>query len=626
MTRNKHGIDRINRTSDPDKLSKRTGLPMRNETAQPSISACMIVKDEEAFLPRCLASIHDLADEIVLVDTGSSDRTMEIAREFGCRIYQFSWNGDFSAARNESLRHASGEWIFVIDADEEVPADTSRKIRSYLDNPQLEIISLSVYNKSLETGRVSSFLPSVRLFRRSLALTYQGIVHNRLTLPSNVPVTRCDIRLYHYGYDHSREKLENKKARSRQLLERQLQENPEDVFANFNMAQLLRSLDGTADEATCRRIIEHAQRVVNSPQPDSTGYAGYRIMALVHLAIALCTLKRYDEAEQYCAEALVAKPDYVDAMLVLGNVNLAAGKLPQARDAYTRYLSAAAVYAPEKETTDVIIHHLDADYIARYGLGVIAQLEGDFDAALEHFRCVHEKMGPYLDIPSRMEVVTARMKLRTADALIGSGKLTEAATEAKQAIKLSDHDPGIWFDAGNVFFALNDAEAALSCYQKVLFLSPDHPAAMTNLGNCYFRMAAYEKACTTYSQVIRCHPDRLEAIRNLGVARSHLGDYHQALTALMDYIQKQPEDIEILRLTGDLFSAIDCRREAIGCYEKYLTRYPQDADCLLNLAEEYYRLGYLDSASIGFERVLAADPACEAAKQRLASIGRPGTE
>jgi glycosyltransferase involved in cell wall biosynthesis len=625
MTRNKHDINRISQAGDPDKLSKRTGVLMRNETSQPLISACMIVKNEEAFLPRCLASIRKLADEIVLVDTGSSDQTLEIAREFGCKIYHFPWNGDFSAARNESLRYASGEWILVIDADEEVPADTSRKIRSYLDNPQYEIISISVYNKSLETGRVSSFLPSVRFFRRRLGLSYQGIVHNRLALPSNVPVTRCDIRLYHYGYDQSREKLEDKKARSRQLLERQLQENPDDVFANFNMAQLLRGLDGTADEATCRRIIEHAQRVVNSPQRDSTGYAGYRLMALVHTAIALCTLKRYDEAEQYCAEALIAKPDYVDAMLVLGNVNLAAGKLHQARDAYTRYLSAAAVYIPEKETTDVIIHYLDADYIARYGLGVIAQLEGDFDAALEHFRYVHEKMGPYLDIPRRIEAVTARKKLRTADALIRSGKPLEAATEVKQAIELSDHDPGIWFDAGNVFFALNDAEAALSCYQRVFVLCPDHPAAMTNLGNCYFRMAAYEKASAVYTQVIQRHPDQLEAMRNLGVARARLSDYPQALAVLMGYIQKRPEDIEILRLTGDLFSAVDCRHEAIGCYEKYLTRHPQDTDCLLNLAEEYYRLGYLDSASIGFERVLAADPACEAAKLRLASIGRPGT-
>lgn len=584
----------------------------------------MIVKNEEAFLPRCLASIRNLVDEIVLVDTGSSDRTLEIARDFGCRIYQFPWNGDFSAARNESLRHATGEWIFVIDADEEIPADNSRKVRSFLDNPQIEIISLSVYNKSVETGRVSSFLPSVRFFRRGLGLSYQGIVHNRLALPSDVPVTRCDIMLYHYGYDQSREKLEDKKARSRQLLERQLQENPDDIFANFNMAQLLRGLDGTADVATCRRIIEYARKVVNSLQRDSTGYAGYRLMALVLLAMALCTLKRYDEAEDKCVQALADKTDYIDALLVLGNVNLAAGKLSRARDAYTRYLSAAAEYVPEKETTDVIIHYLDADYIARYGLGVIAELEGDLDGALEHFRRVHEKMGSYLDIPGRMRVVDARLKLRAADALIRSGKPTDAVAQLKRAIELSGHDPGIWFDAGNVFFALNDTEAALSCYQQVALLDPDHPAALTNLGNCYFRMAAYEKAATIYSQVLHHHPGQLEAVRNLGVASARLGDYRQALAALINYIQKRPEDIEILRLTGDLLSLVECRPEAIGCYEKYLTHYPHDTECLLNLAEAYYHLGFIDSASVGFERVLAVDPACEAAKQRLALIGRPG--
>lgn len=585
----------------------------------------MIVRNEEEFLPRCLTSLRDIADEIILVDTGSSDRTLDIAGQFGCRIYHYPWNGDFSAARNESLRHASGEWIFVIDADEEVPAEEIKKIRDCLDNPRHDIMSISVYNKSPETGRISSFLPSVRFFRRRLELSYQGIVHNRLALPSDIPVTRCDITLYHYGYDQSREKLEAKRARSRELLERQLSENPHDVFANFNMAQLLRGIDGAADEAACRRIVEHARRVIESPQPDSTGYAGYRIMALIHMATALCTLKRYDEAERYCVEALAAKPDYLDALLVVGNIHLAAGKLPQAREAYLRYLSAAQHYVPDHETTDIILHFVDAAYVAWYGLGIIAQLAGDFEAALEYFRSVHEKMGAYLDIPGRIAAISARLKLQQADSLAHSGKSVEAVTEIRQAIGLSRHDPDIWFEAGGLFFALGDPEAALSCYHHVLALRPDYPAAVTNLGNCYFRMAAYQKACSAYSQVMRHHPDQVEAVRNLGVACAHLGDYRQALNVLMDYIQKRPQDAEIYRLMGDMFSAGEYLREAIGCYENYLTYRPRDTGCLLKLAEEYYRLGCFDSASIGFEQVLAADPACETAKRRLEAIGQPGT-
>src|SRR5690242_15059907 len=83
-----------------------------------NISLCMIVKNEEASLATCLQSAADLVNEVIVVDTGSSDQTKAIAARFGARVHDFAWVNDFSAARNESLRQASGEWIFWLDADE----------------------------------------------------------------------------------------------------------------------------------------------------------------------------------------------------------------------------------------------------------------------------------------------------------------------------------------------------------------------------------------------------------------------------------------------------------------------------------------------------------------------------
>src|SRR5438876_349352 len=82
------------------------------------ISACLIVKNEQRFLRECLRSVQPLVDEIVVVDTGSTDRTKEIALDFGARVFDFKWNDSFAAARNASLRHARGEWIIVVDSDE----------------------------------------------------------------------------------------------------------------------------------------------------------------------------------------------------------------------------------------------------------------------------------------------------------------------------------------------------------------------------------------------------------------------------------------------------------------------------------------------------------------------------
>ena len=95
----------------------------------PRLSVCMIVRDEERNLPRCLKSVKSIADEIIVVDTGSQDNTVLVAKELGADVYYFEWCDDFAAARNESLKHATGDWIFQIDADEELLPDSVSVLR-----------------------------------------------------------------------------------------------------------------------------------------------------------------------------------------------------------------------------------------------------------------------------------------------------------------------------------------------------------------------------------------------------------------------------------------------------------------------------------------------------------------
>jgi len=98
-----------------------------------TVSLCMIVKNEEAYLADCLASAKPFVDEMVIVDTGSTDRTVEIAQRFGANVFHFPWCDDFAAARNESLRHASGDWILEVDADERVPPELAQEIRAAIE-------------------------------------------------------------------------------------------------------------------------------------------------------------------------------------------------------------------------------------------------------------------------------------------------------------------------------------------------------------------------------------------------------------------------------------------------------------------------------------------------------------
>jgi len=108
----------------------------------PTLSLCMIVKNEELHLARCLKSVRGLADEMILVDTGSTDRTVEVARSYGARVFHFTWQDDFSLARNHSLEAASGEWILVLDADESIAARDHGRIRDSLRREDPNAVSV----------------------------------------------------------------------------------------------------------------------------------------------------------------------------------------------------------------------------------------------------------------------------------------------------------------------------------------------------------------------------------------------------------------------------------------------------------------------------------------------------
>ncbi|MFP4101975.1 glycosyltransferase family 2 protein, partial [Coleofasciculus sp.] len=106
------------------------------------LSLCMIVKNEEASLPQVLESVQPIVDEMVILDTGSSDRTIDIAQEYGARVYHFQWCNDFSAARNQALQYVRGRWVLVLDADEVLTPEIIPEIQQAIKNDRYLVINL----------------------------------------------------------------------------------------------------------------------------------------------------------------------------------------------------------------------------------------------------------------------------------------------------------------------------------------------------------------------------------------------------------------------------------------------------------------------------------------------------
>jgi glycosyl transferase family 2/tetratricopeptide repeat protein len=206
----------------------------------PTLSLCMIVRNEERVLRDCLESIRPWVDEIIVVDTGSADRTVEIAEELGAKLFHFPWCDDFSAARNESLRHATGDWIFWMDADDVMPAQCGPFLRRLAAAalPQWGAYTMQVHVPAPpgETGLVA--VDQVKLFRNHPSVRFAGRIHEQVTgsvLQTGKEIVRSDLFVLHSNTDRSRQGQERKRERYSHLLKLELQDRPESPFAWFNL-------------------------------------------------------------------------------------------------------------------------------------------------------------------------------------------------------------------------------------------------------------------------------------------------------------------------------------------------------------------------------------------------------
>lgn len=510
---------------------KSTGVNVKNLTTDhPTISVCMIVKNEEDLLPNCLDSIKDLADEIVIVDTGSIDRTVEIAKSYGARVYHYKWNNDFSAARNVSIEYGTGDWICIIDADEELEVADLAKLKQTLYTTRYRALSISVYNYSRQEKVYTSFLPSVRFFRRETMARYEGIVHNMLLLPENEEVLRSPARLRHYGYGLSREKMTRKVERTKSMLLQQLEENPDYGFAHFNMAQILRGEQDVPTPDRMDQVIHHAGRAVELSDPHKRAERHIHLMASHQLVTAYFNKGDYANAEKWCHHALSLQPDYLDPLLSLGHIYSSTRRLDLARKYYLEYLDRQKNYDEHSQTEYVILLHLHSRYNAHYGLGLVAQMEEKYREAAEWYeKCVAERED-YLDVHYRLGLMydqlqepekarrqwERRLEIDPTDgkchvflsgALHQAGEIDEAKAHLHQALELGDEHAIACFRLAEIEHEQKNHQQAREYVDRMLRLDPEFIDARRLRGDIHFALADYSAAAEDYERCIKALPD-----------------------------------------------------------------------------------------------------------------------
>jgi len=281
----------------------------------------MITKDEEGFLRDCLLSVQDYVDEIVIVDTGSSDNTLKIAEEFGAKIYHFTWCDDFAAARNESIKHATGDWILVLDADEVIAEKDLVKIKELIKTDafagylidQRNYTSNNTYSgwqacDNYKECRGDGFFVSkiVRLFRRSEGIKFRNKVHEAIDLSiieKGGKIGEGGITIHHYGYLKGEEVINEKRKKYLGLGLQQIALTPNDPRPYYEAAQIYQQTDNL------QKAAEFFEKVTKLKP-------GYKL-AYTNLADIYTKLGEEDKAIQYYQKAIADQPSNEHAYINL---------------------------------------------------------------------------------------------------------------------------------------------------------------------------------------------------------------------------------------------------------------------------------------------------------------------
>jgi tetratricopeptide (TPR) repeat protein len=320
----------------------------------PTLSACLIVRNESLVLERCLASLSGVVDEIVVVDTGSTDGTPEIAAGFGARICRHAWRDDFSAARNVGLDVASGDWILAIDADEYLAAETRRHVRAVVDHTDADGILITQRNL-LAPDDLIQFAESriVRLFRRRDDVRFAGIIHEEVT----ADITRrggriagSPIVIVHDGYaSETTQGAGTRAERNLPLLLRAAADTPLDPYLQFHLGATYQHLGRHAD---ARR---HLQQVWQLPHEGlNTEVLANAAVRLAQLALGDC---RNESVVRYAGRALALEPNHVLAHYLSGLALMRLGRSGDAGMHLATVRSSGQAGASTAAELDALIAH-----------------------------------------------------------------------------------------------------------------------------------------------------------------------------------------------------------------------------------------------------------------------------
>lgn len=480
-------------------------------TERPLLSLTMIVKNEEEHLARCLESVRGIADELIVVDTGSRDRTVEIARAHGARVEHFAWCDDFAAARNVALQHATGVWCLHLDADEVVvEREPGALRRELLSQPETRVFMRVPVKSLMSAGLGHTVYGANRLYRNLSNVTWIRPIHENVVYVGQPAADfeggSATIRVEHDGYaDPTPERAIARNRRNTRILRRALKVTPDDPGLYYYLA--IETILAGKFAASLRWAREGIRRAEDQVRPDFVGALYCQAMKAANamgkpklaVKIGLAGARHYAFSElcYLLAGNYMNLNDYVNAQ---------------------KYYELAMVL--RNRFSEYQMEVGTGSWKALLGLAAIAWEQGNMELALERVRRCREWAPD--------EGMTNFMLGKT---LVGFGQAAEAAMYLRRAIQITPALYEAYLRLAQAHMMLEEPQAAYDLLDDQRRAHPEVYFYAQWLGDLLFEMGEHQECVNVLGAAIERHTGVAAIYERLGQALRHLGRYQDALNA-----------------------------------------------------------------------------------------------
>lgn len=496
-----------------------------------ALTLCMIVKNEAHNLEECIKPLKSVLDEIIVVDTGSEDETKKIAKNLGAKVFDFTWCNDFAAARNESIRHAMGDYILWLDADDRIDEQNIEKIkllRKDFSARRDKAYYLIINNQSPVDGE--TLFRQLRIFPNIRGALFQGKVHEQICyslIRKGIKFENIDIEIKHIGYSDS-ESIIKKAQRNLSIIERELRMTPNDFILHYNAARTLAMM-------------------------------GRQKEAIAHMKIITENRNLRNRERQF----------FLESALLMGKYHIELGLYEKAISLFYEL--------SEEFKENALIH---------FCLGQAHFLSKNYTKAIEEFKKSLLYPLAISLFPVNLNKLKFDLHYNLAKCYLKNGQEELAKEHFLKSLEFKNNGYKSYRDLGLLSLIEGNFNEAIKYYENLISHGEASDQDYTNLGLAYKKVGFYNKAEQAFCQALEINPHRIEALINLGYLYHENKNYLKAKDFFKRSLALDPDLKDVKLMLSDIyfrFYDIDGLMNQCDCLLKELQL---DNDIVVNNFEE----------------------------------------